>query len=253
MKTATAALSLAALALGLAGAGTAAAQSAATGPLIAAGNTLLTVSAEGHSVRTPDLAVFNAGITTQAKTASAALTDNARAMNDVIAALKKAGIADRDIQTSNLSVNPVYAPQRVQPDGSVEAEQIIAGYQATNQVQVRQRKINEFGKVIDTLVAAGANQVSGPAFQLDNPDAATDEARIEAMKKARARADLYARAAGLTVKRVLTISDGGGTGMQPPVMFARAEKMMASGAPSPVAAGELDLSANVTVTYELAP
>lgn len=253
MKPATTALSFAALALGLIGASAASAQTAATGPLIAPASAVLTVSAEGHSVRTPDLAVFNAGITTQAKTASGALTENARAMNNVIAALKKAGIADRDIQTSNLSVNPVYAPQRPLPDGTIEQEQKITGYQATNQVMVRQRKVNEFGKVIDTLVAAGANQVSGPSFQLDNSDAATDEARIDAMKKARARAELYALAAGLKVKRVLTISDGGSSGGQPPMMFARAEKMMASSAPSPVAAGELELGATVTVTYELTP
>ena len=97
---------------------------------------------------------------------------------------------------------------------------------------------------------AGANQVSGPSFQLDNPDAASDEARLEAMKKARARAELYAKAAGLTVKRILTISEGGGYAPQPMVMYARAEAMMAK-APSPVAAGEVQVGANVTVMFEL--
>lgn len=227
------------------------AQQLSSGPVVAPGNALLTVSADGRSTRTPDLAVFNAGVTTQAKTASAALTKNAAQMNAVIASLKKAGIADRDIQTSNLSVNPVYGQPRRLADGSTEGDPVIIGYQATNQVQVRQRKLDQFGKVIDTLVNAGANQVNGPSFQLDDSDAAMDEARIEAMKKARARADLYARAAGLRVVRVLTINENGGWNPQP-VMFARAEKMMdMPAAPSPVAAGELEIRANVTVTYEL--
>lgn len=229
------------------------AQQLSSGPVVAAGNALLTVSADGHSTRAPDLAVFNAGVTTQAKTASAALADNAARMNGVIASLKKAGIADRDIQTSNLSINPVYGQPRRLADGSTEGDPVIIGYQATNQVQVRQRKLDQYGKVIDTLVNSGANQVNGPSFQLDDSDAAMDEARMEAMKKARARADLYAKAASLRVVRVLTINENGGWSPQP-VMFARAEKAMdMAAAPSPVAAGELEIRANVTVTYELAP
>lgn len=225
-----------------------------TAPVVAAGNSVLTISAEGKTTRTPDLAVFNAGVTTQGKTAGEALSENAAKMNAVIAALKRTGIADRDIQTSNLSVNPVYGQPKRLPDGSIEQQEpVIIGYQATNQVSVRQRKIDQYGKVIDTLVAAGANQVNGPSFQLDNADAATDEARVDAMKKARARAELYARAAGLRVVRVLTISESGGWSPPAPVLYARADKMMAAAAPSPVAAGELDVGASVTVTYELAP
>ena len=225
-----------------------------TAPMtIAPGNTLLTVSADGRSLRTPDLAVFTAGVTSQAKTAGAALSANAADMNRVVGALKKAGIADRDIQTSNLSLNPVYAPQIQRPDGQYEQpEQRIVGYQANNTVTVRQRKLDEFGRVIDTLVEAGANQVNGPSFQMDEPDAATDEARLAAMKKARARAELYARAAGLRVVRILSISESGGYTPGPPVVFARMAADSAA-APSPVAAGEIQLNANVTVMFELAP
>jgi uncharacterized protein YggE len=226
------------------------AQSVSSAPVVAPGNAVLTISADGRSSRTPDLAVFSAGVTTQAKTASAALSQNAEQMNAVIAALKASGIAERDIQTSNLSVNPVYGQQRADANGNISSEPPIIGYQATNQVEVKQRKIGNYGKTIDTLVSAGANQVSGPSFQLDNPDVASDEARIEAMKKARARAELYARAAGLSVKRILTISESGGYAPQPMVMFARADAMMAK-APSPVAAGEVQVGANVTVTFEL--
>lgn len=242
---------LMAAALAAAGAATPAmAQAVSPGPVVAPGNAVLTLSADGRSTRVPDLAVFSAGVTTQAKTASAALSQNAEQMNAVIAALKASGIAERDIQTSNLSVNPVYGQPRADANGIVSGDPVIIGYQATNQVEVKQRKIGNYGKTIDTLVNAGANQVSGPSFQLDNPDAASDEARIEAMKKARARAELYAKAAGLTVKRILTISESGGYAPQPMVMYARAEAMMAK-APSPVAAGEVQVGANVTVTFEL--
>ena len=242
----------------LAGAGmaqSAHAQTASAGPLDAAGNTLLSIAAEGKVARTPDLAVFNAGVTTQGKTAGEALTENAQRMTAVIAALKKAGIAERDIQTSNLSVNPVYGQPKRLPDGSYEQQDpVIIGYQATNQVSVRQRKLDQYGKVIDTLVSAGANQVNGPSFMIDSPEGALDEARVAAMTKARARADLYAKAAGLRVVRILSISENGGWAPppQPPIMFARAEMASAPKA-SPVAAGELEMTVTVNVSYELAP
>lgn len=235
-------------------------------PVVAAGNTLLTVSAEGRSLRQPELAVFNAGVTTQGKTANEALAANSRAMSGVIAALKRAGIAERDIQTSNLSISPIYSdPNReammaarvtgqpyVPPPEPAVAR--IVGYTASNNVSVRQRRLGDYGRVIDTLVSAGANQINGPSFQMDDPDPALDEARLAAMKKARERADLYARAAGLRVLRALSISETGGYYGPPQVMFARAESAGAPPPPpAPVQAGELQLTANVTVLYELTP
>lgn len=245
-----------ALALAFAAALPAQAQQSIPVPAIAEGHTLLTVSAEGTTNREPDLAVFNAGVTTQGATAGAALSANSTAMTRVIASLKSAGIAERDIQTSNLSLNPVYAQPRRNPDGSVDQpEQKIIGYSVTNTVSVRQRKLDNYGKVIDVLVAAGANQINGPNFQLDDSDAALDEARRVAMAKARERAQLYATAAGLRVVRIVSINESGGY-FQPMPVFAR--RMEASPAPpppppAPVQAGELELRANVTVLYELAP
>ena len=177
---------------------------------IAATSTLLTVSADGKTSRVPDLAVFNAGVTSQGATAGAALSANSADMTRVIATLKKAGIADKDIQTSQISLNPIYGQPVVQPNGMVLQEPKIVGYQATNTVSIRSRDIRNFGKVLDALVASGANQVNGPSFQIAEPDAATDEARVNAMKAARARADLYARAAGLRVVRIVSISESGG-------------------------------------------
>lgn len=247
-------ISLALASLALAGALPLAAQAqVAPPPAIAAGNTLLTVSAEGRAARAPDLAVFTAGVATAGKTAGEAMAANSASMSRVVAALKRAGIADRDIQTSNLNLHPVYAPQQPQrPDGAmIEPRQPeIIGYQANNTVTVRQRNLAEFGKVIDTLVTAGANQVNGPDFQVDKPDEALDAARIEAIGKARARAELYARAAGLKVVRIVAISESGGYAPPPMPMYRMAVNADMAGAP-PVASGEVSLAANVSVQFEL--
>lgn len=224
-------------------------------PAITAGHTLLTVNAQGSSTRTPDMAGYTAGVTTQGATASEAMSANSTQMSRVIAALKQAGVADKDIQTSNLSLNPIYAQPKRMPDGSYEdGQQRIIGYQASNTVSVRQRKLADTGKVIDALVKAGANQVNGPNFMLAEPDAAQDEARVEAMKNARARADLYARAASLRVVRIVSISESGGYAPMP-VMYMRKEAMDVASAPPPppVAAGELEMNVSVTVQFELAP
>ena len=245
---------LAALAIGIAlpGAPSAMAQQVGPVPAIEAGHTLLTVTAQGSSARTPDMAGYSAGVTTQGASASEALSANSAKMSRVMAALKQAGIADRDIQTSNLSLNPIYAQPKRLPDGNYEdGPQRIVGYQASNTVSVRHRKLEDMGKVIDALVKAGANQVNGPNFMLAEPDAAQDEARTTAMKDARARANLYAKAAGLRVARIVSISESGGYVPQP-VMYMRKEAMDVAAAP-PVAAGELETNVNVTVQFELAP
>jgi uncharacterized protein len=243
---------LATLALALALPGVAMAHDAQSGPVVAAGNTLLAVSAEGRSARTPDLAVFSAGVTTQGKTASAAMTANAAAMTKVVAELKKAGIADKDIQTSSINLNPVYGQPVIDPQGQMIQEPRIVGYQASNMVSVKQRDLKGFGKVLDALVAAGANQINGPSFQMDQPELALDEARTNAMKAARARADLYARAAGLRVVRILTISEGGGYQPPMPVMFAKAERA-GDASSTPVSAGQVEAQVSVAVQFELAP
>lgn len=259
----------AALALSALTAAPAIAQVAQPAAVVSPGNTLLTVRAEGKTFRAPDVAVFNAGVTTQGKTAAAALGENSRAMTEVIAALKRSGIAERDIQTSNLSINPVYSDpnreamlaarttgQPYVPPAEPAVPQII-GYQATNNVSVRQRDLKNFGKVIDTLAAAGANQINGPMFQMDNAEPALDEARLDAVRTARARAELYANATGLKIVRILSISEGGGYYGPPPVAFAKAERGMAPPAPppppAPIQPGELQQSASVTVLYELGP
>ena len=240
---------LAPLALALSLSGTMAMAQAVPAALSAT-SALLTVTAEGKTARVPDLAVFNAGVTSQGKTAGEALTSNAADMSRVIATLKKAGIADKDIQTSQISLNPIYGQPVVQPNGMVIQEPKIVGYQATNTVSIRSRDIKNFGKVLDALVGSGANQVSGPSFQLADPSSANDEARVSAIKTARARADLYARASGLRVLRIVSISESGGYSPPQP-MYTRA--MKADAESTPISAGEVEAAVSVVVQFELAP
>ncbi len=225
---------------------------------------LLSLTAEGQSRRTPDLAIFSAGVVTQGRTAAEAMSENSRRMDAVIAALRRAGVAERDIQTSAITLQPRYMdPEReamirarttgqpyvppAQPAGPT-----IIGYEANNNVQVRVRRLGEMGRIIDTLIEAGANQVNGPSFTVDEPGAALDEARAEAIATARRRAEIYARAAGMRVARILAISEGGG---YYPVqqMFAVGESRMAPSAPPPppIAPGELTLGVSVSVQFEL--
>lgn len=223
-------------------------------PVVAAGNTLLTINAEGRTSRQPDIAMFNAGVSSSGKTAGEAMSANSADMAKVIAALRRAGIAERDIQTSNLNLNPVYADMSRQPAADPLEQQVprIIGYQANNSVTVKHRDLKNFGKVIDTLIAAGANQVNGPNFMIDQQDAALDDARVAAVRKARERADLYARAAGMKVVRLVSISESGG--YSPPMpMYRIVATAQSADAAAPIAPGEVALQMNVTVQYELAP
>lgn len=223
---------------------------------------LLSLTAEGQSRRTPDLAIFSAGVVTQGRTAAEAMSENSRRMDAVIAALRRAGVAERDIQTSAISLQPRYSnPDRdammraretrepYVPPAQPQAPTII-GYEAHNNVQVRVRRLGEMGRIIDTLIEAGANQVNGPSFTMDEPSAALDEARAEAVAIARQRAEIYARAAGMRVVRILSISEGGG---YYPVQQMFGESRMAAPAPPPppIAPGELTLGVSVSVQFEL--
>ena len=225
---------------------------------------VLSLTAEGESRRVPDVAMFSAGVVTQAETASAALQANSRQMEAVVAALKRAGIADRDIQTSAINLSPRYSnPER---DAQIRARELrqpyvppedtsprIVGYDARNTVQVRVRDLGRMGRVIDTLVQVGANEINGPNFTLEEEDAALDEARAEAVAKGRARAELYARAAGMRVARILSISEGGGYHPVRQIMVtgARAGPAAPPPPPAPVEPGELSLGVNVAMQFEL--
>jgi len=204
--------------------------------------TELDVAATGTSTRKPDIAQISAGVVTQALKAGDAMAANAKAMTATIAALKRGGVADRDIQTQSISLQPQYRYGDNQPPQ-------LTGYQASNRVSVRIRDLAGAGGVIDALVSAGANQIEGPTLTVEHPEAALDEARAKALATARARADLYARAAGLTVRRIVRISESDGAPpiIRPMAMMARAKAADAT----PVEAGEQELAVNLSVVFEL--
>lgn len=206
--------------------------------------TRLDIAATGEVTRVPDVAIISTGVVTRAATATAAIRANATRMERVRAALRAAGIADKDIQTSSLNLNPEYNYQQNQPPR-------LTGYTATNQVSVRFRDIAETGKILDVLVAEGANQISGPNLTIDKPEEALDEARLKAVTNGRARADLYARALGMRVVRLLSVSESGGYAVPPPMpMYARAESMAAD-ASTKIDPGEQKVQVSVSMSFEL--
>ena len=206
--------------------------------------TRLDVSASGEVTRVPDLAIISAGVQTLQPTASGAIEQNATRMERVRAAFKRAGIADRDIQTSSINLNPEYRYVENQPP-------VLTGYRASNSVNVKFRDLKRTGAILDALVAEGANQISGPNLTIDKPDEAYDEARIKAIAAGQARAQIYARALGKRVVRILSVSESGGF-VPPPMPYAR-DMAMAS---SPAAKTEIDpgtqqLSVTVAMSFEL--
>ncbi|MDQ3618097.1 MAG: SIMPL domain-containing protein [Pseudomonadota bacterium] len=232
----------AALALGTIATMTAAAQTAPA--YFTSDGTLLSVSTQAEVKRVPDIATLSAGVVTQAADANAAMRANANQMSKVVVAIRAAGINERDIQTSGVNLNPQYDYRDNQPP-------TITGYQASNTVSITVRDIGELGDILDALVANGANQVNGPSYDVDDKESAFDEARRAAIEKARTRADMYARTLGLRVRRIVSISEGGGFNppMPMPMMaMARMEKDQAS---TPIAPGENTLSVNLDLVFEL--
>ena len=208
----------------------------------ASDGTLLSVSSRAEARKAPDIATFSAGVVTQAADGNAALRQNAEQMNRVLAAIKAAGVADKDVQTSGISLNPQYRYEENQPPR-------ITGYQASNTVNVKLREVAKMGKVLDALVASGANQVNGPSFGIDDPEPLHDRARLDALKAARARAETYAGALGVRVRRIVSISEGGAAMPSP---MPRMAMMKAEAYDStPVAAGESSVSVNLDVVFEL--
>ncbi|MFS0772090.1 SIMPL domain-containing protein [Sphingomonas sp. 1P08PE] len=217
---------------------------ASIAPMIPAAGTVVDVVAEGRTTRVPDLATIRAGVVSSAPTAAQALRDNAAAMTKVMAALRRAGVAPRDLATAAVQLSPQYRYADNQPP-------VVTGYQATNTVTIRFRDVATSGTVLDTLVAQGANQIDGPNLSVAEPEAALDEARTDAVRRARARADLYARAAGLRVTRIVSIAEAGqdaGGPDRPPMLMARS---MAADAKTQIAPGEKDITATLQVRFLL--
>lgn len=205
---------------------------------------LITVSGEGSVSAVPDMATVSLGVTTTGETAKAALDANGSALHAVIERLKAAGVAPADIQTSGLSLGPVFDYSGSTPGEAPKP----TGFQASNMVTVEVHTLPTLGEMLDAAVSDGANTLNGVFFGLEDNTSKADEARLKAMADARRKAELLAEAAGAKLGAIASISEGGvampfaGYGG---VAFDRAASAV------PVAAGELTVGASVTVTWEL--
>jgi uncharacterized protein len=214
---------------------------AQTAPAETALPAVISVSGEATVSVAPDLAQIEAGVTSDAKTAREASDANNAAMGKVLLALKGAGIEEKDFQTSRLSLQPQSAPNRTGPSA-------IVGYRASNRVTIRLRDVTKVAGVIDTLVAAGANDIGGINFTVSQASKLLDEAREQAIADARRKAEIYAKAAGVTLGAPLSISEEGNAA---PVPYRKMAAGMAASAP--VAQGEETLQVTVSVSWAIKP
>ena len=205
----------------------------------------IAVTGEGKVEMAPDMATLSLGVMSQADTAAAALKANSDGLSGALDLLKAARIEGRDIQTSGLSLHPIvdYSSSGREPQ--------VRGYTASNMLTVRLRDLSVLGQTLDAVVTEGANTLNGLSFGLQNPDEATDEARRRAVADATHKAALYAEAAGVTLGRIVTISEQGNYGGPQPMMMAEARLAKDAGS-VPVASGEISIGATISVVYEIA-
>lgn len=204
----------------------------------------ITVTGDASISVPPDIAQIDSGVTTEAKTAREAGEANNKAMGIVLLALKNAGIAEKDFQTSRLSLSPQSAAAGRNPNAPFQ----IVGYRASNRITVTIRDITKVADTIDVLVGAGANEISGISFMVSKASKLLDEARVEAIEDARRKAEIYARAANVSLGAALNISEETAPG---PIPYRKMAAGMA--ASTPVAQGEETLRVSVTVAYEIKP
>ncbi len=205
--------------------------------------TTITLNGRGSVDHAPDIAMISVGVQVEAETASLAMSQQTTKMNGVFAAVKAAGIADRDMQTSTLSLNPVY-------DYPANQRPRLTGYNASNQIAIKVRDLKNLGRTLDAVVKGGGNTINGVSFSIDKPESFQNEARVAAIKDAAAKAELYASAVGYKVKRIVTVSEQEYY-PQPVPMMARMQLQDQAAESTPVAAGEVSLTQNVNVTFEL--
>jgi uncharacterized protein YggE len=206
----------------------------------------LTSSAEGSVEVTPDIVNVTLGVVSNGKTAAEALAANSKDMNAAIEAIRGAGIAEKDIATSGFNINPIYAPR---PDNRPDEPAKVIGYEVSNQVTVIIRDLKASGAILDKVVAAGANQVTGISFDVADPAAPADAALKDAIAKARKKAELMAAAAGLKLVRIVSVTTDGAAR---PVFAAYDGMVRAAKAPTPIMAGSRTVSATATIIWEVA-
>jgi uncharacterized protein YggE len=207
--------------------------------------TTLNLSAYGESKLAPDMATISLGVATEAGTAARALSDNAARMAQVMAALRGQGVPAKDIRTSGLNLSPQYAYEQGQSPR-------LTGYHAQDQVTVTVHDLAKVGAIADATVSAGANQVNGISFGVADPTAAANAAREAAVRALGAKAELYARATGYRIARLVSLSEGGGIeGVRPQQLQVMA-MARTQNVPTTVAPGELNIRVDISGLYELA-
>jgi uncharacterized protein YggE len=215
-------------------------------PALAASDTprVITVSGQGEVRATPDEAMLSAGVVSNARTAAAALADNAHAMNAVFTTLHSAGVPEKSMQTSGFNVSPQYATDK----NGAQTPHVI-GYQVSNTVNVVVDDLSKVGPVLDALVASGANSIGDISFGIKNPKAAMAQARAQAVADAMDRAQTLTKAAGVMLGPITSISESGGYDAPRPMY--RVMAMAAAPSQTPIAAGEQSVTANVSITWEI--
>jgi uncharacterized protein len=221
---------------------------AALSPAMAdeANNRWIEVAGEGSVSAAPDFARVTLGVASTGKTAGEAMVANAKAANALVSLIKAEGVAPADIQTSEMSISPMFS----QPAHGQETAPTITGYSVTNNVAVTVREIPRLGALLDKAVTAGANSVYGVGFGHNDTSALLDKARPLAVEDARRKAEIFAGAAGAKIGKLMALTEE--AGRQPPIAFSRAFAASAP-APTPIEAGEDKLTVTVTARFELAP
>ena len=200
----------------------------------------LTVSGTASIAAVPDLATISLGVTTNGATAAEAMAANSKSLAAVLARLQSAGIEARDLQTSSLSLNPNWVGNAAGTGSEIQ------GYIAMNMLTIRVRSLDKVGDVLDAAIADGANTLNSLTFGMQTPRPAEDEARKAAVADAMARARLIAEAAGARLGPIVSITEGGASEPMPGTMFRAADA-----AKVPVAGGEVEVSASITMVFQL--
>ena len=213
---------------------------ALAGPALAADPHTIAMTGHGEIRAAPDMAQVTIGVTASATTAAQAVAANSARMKTVFAALAKLGVPERNIQTANFFVSPQYT------NGDNNTPRRLTGYQVNNDVTVRVEDVGKLGSALDALVAAGANQINGISFSIQNDGPLLEKARAQAVADARARAETYAKAAGVSLGPILSISEGGGESPPRPM-----DRMAAMAAETRIAPGEQSVTADVSVVWEI--
>jgi uncharacterized protein YggE len=206
----------------------------------------LTVSGNGEVRVDPDEVTVRLGVTRQAQTAEAAQEGVNRVAQAILDALTKLGIPKDQIQTSQLTLFPVYAPQR--PETPQEPR--VVAYRASNTVSVRSTKLQQAGPIVDAALKAGANQVEGVSFGLRNDLPARERALRQAIEEARRKAEVMAQAADVRLGGTLQIEEGG-VSIRPPIFSGGAMFARSAEAATPVSPGEVGVTASVTIRYRI--